>query len=184
MIICICFFFFFFFFKQKTAYEIVSGDWSSDVCSSDLGERSSPTGHAGRICQTENPASASQSMQARPPRPSAASSADIGSSAPARRRSNTGNRMLATWHRVRRRSAGGGAAHDSAVLRSAMPLGDRQRQLRRGREIQSPIEDQKLSPVEAVELAHRIRRVVVPEPPEPVGALAERELAPRGRALG
>ena len=25
-----------FFFKQKTAYEIMSGDWSSDVCSSDL----------------------------------------------------------------------------------------------------------------------------------------------------
>src|SRR5213082_384714 len=31
MLFCI-----FFFFKQKTAYEIVSGDWSSDVCSSDL----------------------------------------------------------------------------------------------------------------------------------------------------
>src|SRR5213595_1331619 len=30
------FFFFFFFFKQKTAYEITEGDWSSDVCSSDL----------------------------------------------------------------------------------------------------------------------------------------------------
>src|SRR5213082_4166963 len=30
---------FFFFFKQKTAYEIVSGDWSSDVCSSDLGRK-------------------------------------------------------------------------------------------------------------------------------------------------
>src|SRR5881275_41743 len=30
------FFFFFFFFKQKTAYEIVPCDWSSDVCSSDL----------------------------------------------------------------------------------------------------------------------------------------------------
>ena len=29
-------FFFFFFFKQKTAYEIVDCDWSSDVCSSDL----------------------------------------------------------------------------------------------------------------------------------------------------
>src|SRR5213082_2917807 len=29
-------YFFFFFFKKKTAYEIVSGDWSSDVCSSDL----------------------------------------------------------------------------------------------------------------------------------------------------
>ena len=29
-------FLFFFFFKQKTAYEIGTGDWSSDVCSSDL----------------------------------------------------------------------------------------------------------------------------------------------------
>src|ERR1044071_8219499 len=28
---------FFFFFKQKTAYEISTRDWSSDVCSSDLG---------------------------------------------------------------------------------------------------------------------------------------------------
>src|ERR1051325_11922955 len=27
---------FVFFFKQKTAYEITYGDWSSDVCSSDL----------------------------------------------------------------------------------------------------------------------------------------------------
>src|ERR1051325_12030256 len=27
---------FFFFFKQKTSYEITYGDWSSDVCSSDL----------------------------------------------------------------------------------------------------------------------------------------------------
>ena len=27
-----------FFFKQKTAYEIGTGDWSSDVCSSDLPE--------------------------------------------------------------------------------------------------------------------------------------------------
>ena len=26
----------FFFFKQKTAYEVGTGDWSSDVCSSDL----------------------------------------------------------------------------------------------------------------------------------------------------
>src|SRR3546814_11463584 len=31
-------FFFFFFFKQKTAYEMRISDWSSDVCSSDLGE--------------------------------------------------------------------------------------------------------------------------------------------------
>jgi len=31
---------FVFFFKQKTAYEIIAGDWSSDVCSSDLKKRS------------------------------------------------------------------------------------------------------------------------------------------------
>src|SRR6187397_2628604 len=41
------FFFFFFFFKQKTAYEMVYSDWSSDVCSSDLG--------AGVIPETEGP---------------------------------------------------------------------------------------------------------------------------------
>mgnify|MGYP007013710031 CR=1 FL=1 len=34
--IFIFFFFYFFFFKQKTAYELVDCDWSSDVCSSDL----------------------------------------------------------------------------------------------------------------------------------------------------
>src|SRR3546814_1388494 len=28
----------FFFFKQKTAYEMRISDWSSDLCSSDLGE--------------------------------------------------------------------------------------------------------------------------------------------------
>src|SRR5213595_3502087 len=30
---------FVFFFKHKTAYEITEGDWSSDVCSSDLHQR-------------------------------------------------------------------------------------------------------------------------------------------------
>ena len=35
---CVCDVFFFF-FKQKTAYEIGTGDWSSDVCSSDLPKR-------------------------------------------------------------------------------------------------------------------------------------------------
>src|SRR3546814_13091294 len=37
---CVCscsYFFLFFFFKQKTAYEMRISDWSSDVCSSDLG---------------------------------------------------------------------------------------------------------------------------------------------------
>src|ERR1051326_9309282 len=33
------YFFVFFFFKQKTAYEIKECDWSSDVCSSELGSR-------------------------------------------------------------------------------------------------------------------------------------------------
>src|SRR5881396_4202661 len=33
LVIIVCFFFF---FKQKTAYEMVRSDWSSDVCSSDL----------------------------------------------------------------------------------------------------------------------------------------------------
>ena len=36
LLICESVNWFIFFFKQKTAYEIVSRDWSSDVCSSDL----------------------------------------------------------------------------------------------------------------------------------------------------
>src|SRR3546814_1378508 len=32
----------FFFFKQKTAYEMRISDWSSDVCSSDLGSVATP----------------------------------------------------------------------------------------------------------------------------------------------
>ena len=39
--VCVVFLFFFF-FKQKTAYEIGTGDWSSDVCSSDLGRDMAP----------------------------------------------------------------------------------------------------------------------------------------------
>ena len=48
----------FFFFKQKTAYEIGTGDWSSDVCSSDLACKIEPGSHyvaarinARRACQ-------------------------------------------------------------------------------------------------------------------------------------
>src|SRR3546814_17455224 len=36
--VCFFLFIFVFFFKQKTAYEMRISDWSSDVCSSDLGE--------------------------------------------------------------------------------------------------------------------------------------------------
>src|SRR3546814_13973221 len=35
---------FFFFFKRKTAYEMRISDWSSDVCSSDLGFRRDAVG--------------------------------------------------------------------------------------------------------------------------------------------
>src|SRR3546814_10857697 len=39
----------FFFFKQKTAYDVLISDWSSDVCSSDLrqGIEQEPTVHMG-----------------------------------------------------------------------------------------------------------------------------------------
>ena len=36
-----------FFFKQKTAYEIVVSDWSSDVCSSDLEKTEKETADEG-----------------------------------------------------------------------------------------------------------------------------------------
>src|SRR3546814_6332058 len=36
VVVSIVCYFFFFFFKEKTAYEVRIGDWSSDVCSSDL----------------------------------------------------------------------------------------------------------------------------------------------------
>src|SRR3546814_7780719 len=39
---------FIFFFKQKTAYELRISDWSSDVCSSDLGRRAHFLGGAGK----------------------------------------------------------------------------------------------------------------------------------------
>src|SRR6056297_2825482 len=44
---------FFFFFKQKTAYEILRSDWSSDVCSSDLLEQARGAGMGLRIGQRE-----------------------------------------------------------------------------------------------------------------------------------
>ena len=54
-------FFFFFFFKQKTAYEIVSRDWSSDVCSSDLVENLNCSNNNGKLYQTN----ASESINAK-----------------------------------------------------------------------------------------------------------------------
>ena len=48
-----CYFvYFFFFFKQKTAYEIGTGDWSSDVCSSDLEPPNCPAEALGEFAIT------------------------------------------------------------------------------------------------------------------------------------
>src|SRR3546814_15637782 len=46
ILVSICMDRFFFFFKQKTAYEMRISDWSSDVCSSDLGVLS----NTGQVC--------------------------------------------------------------------------------------------------------------------------------------
>src|SRR5213596_3856462 len=47
----------FFFFKQKTAYEIRPCDWSSDVCSSDLGPRRGSGRRAVRTTAAAKPSS-------------------------------------------------------------------------------------------------------------------------------
>src|SRR6184192_4455042 len=47
-------FFFFFFFKQKTAYEMSIGDWSSDVCSSDLHVNHEAEGIPSRYYEIRN----------------------------------------------------------------------------------------------------------------------------------
>src|SRR3546814_3838248 len=49
----------FFFFKQKTAYEMRISDWSSDVCSSDLGD------HGARPCQATSGCAAGAGGQSR-----------------------------------------------------------------------------------------------------------------------
>src|SRR3546814_6301373 len=54
--LCIVVDIFFFFFKQKTAYEMRISDWSSDVCSSDLGDGTSCSSprHRGPLLSTAN----------------------------------------------------------------------------------------------------------------------------------
>src|SRR3546814_15881315 len=44
-------FVFFFFCKQKTAYDMRIGDWSSDVCSSDLKVMQAGSGDAGGLAE-------------------------------------------------------------------------------------------------------------------------------------
>src|SRR3546814_17928726 len=52
----------FFFFKQKTAYEMRSSDWSSDVCSSDLLRYSASTVRAWMVSAHRSPSVAGSNM--------------------------------------------------------------------------------------------------------------------------
>src|SRR3546814_3989364 len=65
-----------FFFKQKTAYEMRSSDWSSDVCSSDLSvtasvrfriKSSARTASSARACSASEAASADEPLCASRP---------------------------------------------------------------------------------------------------------------------
>src|SRR3546814_3677282 len=58
-------FFLVFFFKQKTAYEMRIGDWSSDVCSSDL--IATPTASGKSLCYTLPVVAAAMGGQAKAP---------------------------------------------------------------------------------------------------------------------
>src|SRR3546814_6176832 len=68
MVLLESFDFFFFFFKQKTAYELRISDWSSDVCSSDLGVAAIPDIATGRQMarRTAKPASSRSRVQSAP----------------------------------------------------------------------------------------------------------------------
>src|SRR3546814_2639071 len=65
-----CFCTVFFFFKQKTAYEMRISDWSSDVCSSDLGPRwpSAPSAPAASAKPAKPPPPRASSTPFRPSR--------------------------------------------------------------------------------------------------------------------
>src|SRR3546814_7268815 len=79
--LCVCFSIscLFFFFKQKTAYEMRISDWSSDVCSSDLGRRrlrAGRDGHRPGLRGTE--AARAQRLEGRRHRPVGAERGQIG----------------------------------------------------------------------------------------------------------
>src|SRR5216110_1699762 len=101
--------FFFFFFKQKTAYEISSRDWSSDVCSSDL-PAPTPT----------PPPPAPAPIVAAPP-PAAEESEEVGEEPSAE------EPKIAP-----RGEKGGGKRHAARAGRRGMSLADRRRLLAQG----------------------------------------------------
>src|SRR3546814_1291839 len=87
---CLLLFCLFFFFKQKTAYEMRISDWSSDVCSSDLGTtRPTPlperVGAKQRICSGPSWRRYSRSILPSTTPSSPSSPAALTSSSPAQR---------------------------------------------------------------------------------------------------
>src|SRR3546814_1207406 len=91
-----CFFFFLFFFcKQNTEYEMRISDWSSDVCSSDLGgtEPGTPWIQSGQVA---DPGATDPQQNQRQRHDTADRSADGGDA----RADDSGNRRLARicWH--------------------------------------------------------------------------------------
>src|SRR3546814_21160386 len=58
---------YFFFFKQKTAYEMRISDWSSDVCSSDLGRDGEPGRVEPVVGQLEAAVRLAQDLRRRQP---------------------------------------------------------------------------------------------------------------------
>ena len=69
------------------------------------------------------------------------------------------------------------ASHRSAVLRVSTPDRDGLVQRRRRLFAEHLVEIRQLLAVQAIEIAHAVRRIVITEPPEPVRSLADRQLA-------
>ena len=89
---------FFFFFKQKTAYDIVSRDWSSDVCSPILF-----AGRIGALSQSPEsywPVQKTNSLTLPP------TTAEVQASLPVDRRARGGHEVAAGWHREIGRASG------------------------------------------------------------------------------
>src|SRR3546814_6108396 len=72
--LCVCCFFF---FKQKTAYEMRISDWSSDVCSSDLGADCGQSSHSVTDSATQGATGPDQHGRSPWPRSEQGRAADV-----------------------------------------------------------------------------------------------------------
>src|SRR5690606_38250409 len=119
---------------------------------------------SGSVCQTDRPASAMKSSQ----RPTAAtpspSASEVGCSRTPARRARSGLMLRPPPH---------GATH----LGVPAAARQRHRQLLGHARAEHPVQLDELAPIQALEVVHAARGVVVAEPSEPVGSLAHGELA-------